>query len=127
MNWYAKPRVEVENYSCGMKYYRFVWAGGVYISVTDELAADCDPAYMSFLGLMGNFGPWKLQYVGDLPEYKSTHWYCNFKSLHNQIVPKIYPLYVRWVEFWRWVVTKQFRWWLKEKAERFVLWLAFGF
>ena len=102
-NW-AMPITHVETLSNGMKYYRFEWIGGRDLSITDEFIEDCDPAYASFGEKWGYFGPWKLQRIGHQSEWNTTSWYCDFGSLYNRIVPKIYPIYVRWIEFWRWIV-----------------------
>ena len=88
----------------GLEYIIFKWEGGNFCRVSYELVREGGPYIHGTL-----FGDWL--YVGPY-KLRITRWnedgmffscYRDPDSLHNRIVPKIYPVYVRWIEFWRWI------------------------
>ena len=112
----------------GPEYITFKWAGGNVLLVTEELVREANGSPHWRGGLFDAYfyaGPYKLTVTGYNDDKRYFVCYRP-NTLRNRIMPKVYPLYVWWVALRRWVVTKEFRVWLKEKIERFVLWLAFG-
>ena len=90
----------------GMNYYRFWYEGSPDCQVTSNLTSEGDRAYIRLNKNKLYFGPFlldvvEIQFAGGKPFYYFTR---RSNNLHNKIVPHLYPLYVVWVEFWRWVL-----------------------
>jgi hypothetical protein len=102
---------KVTTYPNKLRYVEFSWDGSNYCRVSQQLIDICDPAYAKFGGLRGYIGPFKLNYLHTDREKLWQLFYHDPDSLYNRIIPKVYPLYVRWIEFWRWI-GPQFHNWL---------------
>jgi hypothetical protein len=98
----------------GLEYLSCKWIGGDKCSVSEELVRSNGP-YMrgSLFGNVIYVGPYKLNVIRYDDGIRGFYCYRNPNSFHNRLMPRIFPVYVRCVEFVRWIFSKHFLRWLE--------------
>ena len=101
---YGRAEVGITRLPGRPEYIHFKWTGGNVCLVSEELVRENGPYWRGNLfSDIFHAGPYKLNVISYRDTNKYYLCYRNPNSLHNRIVPKIYPIYVRWIEFWRWI------------------------
>lgn len=95
----------VETSRNGMRYITCEWVGGDFCHVSVELIREGSPYIRGRLfDTWFYIGPYKLRVIRWNDNLSYFICYRDPNSIHNRLMPKIYPLYVRWVEFWNWFI-----------------------